>query len=223
MTTVARDGDERAIVRSATPADLPAVHALEQAVFPQPWPYAAFRRHCSDPGFLVAVPADEESGAPDDSLRAPDDQSHTGDEQSRTDGNGGGDGAEAASTLAPRAGGASDDGPEPTVLGYVVADVVPYRGGQLGHVKDLAVAPAHRGEGLGGRLFDRGLAVVGAAGADRAKLEVRADNDRALALYRSRGFEPRRRVPEYYGDGADALVLVGPVAQSIPDVADENR
>jgi len=41
-------------VRRAVRADLLAVFRIEQASFPQPWPYSAFERFLSEPGFLVA-------------------------------------------------------------------------------------------------------------------------------------------------------------------------
>ena len=48
-------------VRSAVRADLLAVFRIEQASFPQPWPYSAFEQFLSEPGFLVA-----EVGSPDE-------------------------------------------------------------------------------------------------------------------------------------------------------------
>jgi ribosomal-protein-alanine N-acetyltransferase len=94
------------------------------------------------------------------------------------------------------------------VLGYVVADVTPNYGRDIGHVKDLAVRPEARGEGLGRRLLDEALTAVTLEGAAVVKLEVRAGNDTALSLYRDVGFETLRRVPGYYEDGEAALVLV---------------
>ena len=95
-----------------------------------------------------------------------------------------------------------------SVVGYVVADSVSNRGTEVGHVKDIAVHPEHRGEGIGSTLLTRALAVLGANGIDRVKLEVRAENDEALRLYRRFGFEPHRVVPAYYDDGEDAYVMV---------------
>lgn len=95
-----------------------------------------------------------------------------------------------------------------TVVGYVVADTVPNHGRPLGHVKDLAVHPEHRRRGYGTRLLERALSALAADGIDHVKLEVRESNDRAIALYRRFGFEPRRVLPRYYGNGEDALVLV---------------
>ena len=42
-------------IRPAERADLLAVYRIEQAAFPQPWPFAAFEQYLGQPGFLVAV------------------------------------------------------------------------------------------------------------------------------------------------------------------------
>lgn len=94
------------------------------------------------------------------------------------------------------------------VAGYVVADVNRQFGRQLGHVKDVAVHPDHRGSGVGTALLTRAIAVMTARGADSVKLEVRRSNDGAKRLYRRFGFEPMRRVPDYYGNDEDAIVMV---------------
>lgn len=94
-----------------------------------------------------------------------------------------------------------------TVLGYVVADSVTHHGRTLGHVKDLAVHPDARGNGIGRHLLRRGLSALVAAGVTRAKLEVRETNHPALNLYRDEGFQVARRVSGYYADGEDALIM----------------
>jgi ribosomal-protein-alanine N-acetyltransferase len=96
---------------------------------------------------------------------------------------------------------------ETGIVGYVVADATPSHGGTLGHVKDIAVHPERRGEGIGTRLLERALARLAAQGADRVKLEVRAGNETAIDLYRRFGFSFRHTVTGYYADGEDALVL----------------
>jgi ribosomal-protein-alanine N-acetyltransferase len=98
-----------------------------------------------------------------------------------------------------------DDQP---ILGYVVGDVTPNHGRDIGHIKDLAVRPDARGAGIGRRLLREALVELSLSGAVVAKLEVREGNDAARSLYREEGFEPTRRVPRYYGDGEDALLLV---------------
>ena len=94
------------------------------------------------------------------------------------------------------------------VTGYVVADVTPNYGQDIGHVKDVAVHPDRRNEGIGSALIARALSTLGAQGARTAKLEVRESNESARRLYREFGFDVLRRVPRYYDDGEDALVMV---------------
>lgn len=94
------------------------------------------------------------------------------------------------------------------IAGYVVADVTPNHGRGLGHVKDLAVHPDRRGDGIGSTLLSRALMVLAAHDAESVKLEVREGNEAAMALYRTHGFEPLRRVPRYYNDGDDAIVMI---------------
>lgn len=100
----------------------------------------------------------------------------------------------------------ADDGER--VVGYVVSDLVPNHGRDIGHIKDLAVHPDARGRGVGRTLLERALVSLSIDGASLVKLEVRESNDPALSLYRDVGFEPMRRVPRYYEDGEDALLMV---------------
>lgn len=95
-----------------------------------------------------------------------------------------------------------------SIVGYVVSDVTPNYGRNLGHVKDIAVHPDHRGAGIGSALLTRALSVLGAYDADSIKLEVRPSNNDARRLYRSFGFDPLRRVPGYYDNDEDAIVMI---------------
>ncbi|MEF8882124.1 MAG: GNAT family N-acetyltransferase [Halapricum sp.] len=156
MTTTV-EGRRQPTVRQAVRADLLAVFRIEQASFPQPWPYSAFEQFLSTPGFLVA-----EVGMPGES----------------------------------------------GIAGYIVADTVPNHGQPLGHIKDLAVHPDRRGEGIGKQLLGRALTVLDEQDVSSVKLEVRAGNERALNLYCQFDFEHRRTIPRYYDDGEDALVLM---------------
>ena len=159
MTTVSSDGAEGAAdirIRTAERADLLEIHRLEQAVFPQPWPFAALESYLEEPGFLVAD----------------------------TD---------------------TNDG---RVAGYIIADAVPNHGTPLGHVKDLAVRAEYRREGIATTLLERALSVLESVDAASAKLEVRAENEGAMDLYRSFDFEHQKTIPNYYSNGEDALVMV---------------
>ncbi len=75
----------------------------------------------------------------------------------------------------------------------------------------LAVAPAARRQGLGRALLADFTAAAKARGAQRAFLEVAADNSAALALYRVAGWRESGRRAAYYqrpqGPDIDALLL----------------
>lgn len=53
----------------------------------------------------------------------------------------------------------------------------------------MGILPEFRGQGLGQRLFDNCITLAQQAGITRVELEVRSDNEQALALYRRLGFE----------------------------------
>lgn len=75
----------------------------------------------------------------------------------------------------------------------------------------IAVAPEARRRGLGRKLMARFIYQAQLRGADRAFLEVAADNPAAIALYESSGFQQAGTRRGYYrtptGQRIDALVL----------------
>ena len=85
----------------------------------------------------------------------------------------------------------------------------------LARLYSLAVDPACRGQGLGAKLLE--ASEVAAFDSDRIvlRLEVRADNEAAIALYHRSGYRMLGRVEAYYEDGCAALrmekLLHGPV------------
>ena len=95
----------------------------------------------------------------------------------------------------------NDDG---VVEGYVIAMAV----ADEAEVLNLAVRPALRGRGIGGKLLDAALAEVNSRGAEQIYLEVRESNEAARKLYAARGFgEVARRAKYYRHPVEDALVL----------------
>lgn len=77
-----------------------------------------------------------------------------------------------------------------------------------GDIQTVAVAPAHRGRGLGRLLVEALLLEARQRLVSSIFLEVRADNEPARGLYESLGFqEIDRRAGYYQPDGVDAIVM----------------
>lgn len=62
----------------------------------------------------------------------------------------------------------------------------------LGAVQNVGVVPEHRGQGLGRALVLRSLAGFRSSGLRRVYLEVTAENQQAVSLYQSIGFQHTR-------------------------------
>jgi [ribosomal protein S18]-alanine N-acetyltransferase len=93
------------------------------------------------------------------------------------------------------------------IVGFCVVDWKLESGRKVGHFITIDVAPELRRLGLGRLLMQAGeteLAEMGCAG---VALEVATNNTGALAFYEHLGYRSSGRIPGYYGDGTDALVL----------------
>lgn len=77
----------------------------------------------------------------------------------------------------------------------------------VARVVTLDVHPSFRRRSLGKALLEELLSRLGRAGAREARLEVSTENAGAIAFYRKLGFRRRRRIPDYYGRGRDALEM----------------
>ena len=96
------------------------------------------------------------------------------------------------------------------------------KGSGVARLYSIAVAPAHGGSGVGRALLE--AAEDAAFENDRLllRLEVRADNPRAIAVYERGGYRHIGREADYYADGMEALryekTLRGdtPVATTVP-------
>ncbi|MDD3244257.1 MAG: ribosomal protein S18-alanine N-acetyltransferase [Eubacteriales bacterium] len=99
---------------------------------------------------------------------------------------------------------------------YVVlcraGDVVAYGGMWLiideAHINNIAVAPTFQGLGYGRRVL-KGLMRLAfrEASISQMTLEVRVNNEPALALYTSLGFVTEGRRKGYYENGEDAYIM----------------
>lgn len=71
----------------------------------------------------------------------------------------------------------------------------------------IVVDPGRRRQGVATTLVRAGLDLAASEGAEAMMLEVRYDNDAAIACYGRAGFEQLTTRPNYYGAGKDALVM----------------
>ncbi|GHD99837.1 GNAT family N-acetyltransferase [Streptomyces alanosinicus] len=71
-----------------------------------------------------------------------------------------------------------------------------------GHVVGVYVRPEHRGNGLIKALFDVGVVWARERGAQRVRLLVHEDNERARGAYRKAGFMPSGVVVPFFKDEA---------------------
>jgi ribosomal-protein-alanine N-acetyltransferase len=92
--------------------------------------------------------------------------------------------------------------------GNIVGFGIMKYGDEKAHLLLLAVSPARREHGVGGRLLDWLEKCAVAAGVERIELEARADNPVALAFYGLRGYERFETVRGYYLGRIDAFRLV---------------
>lgn len=94
------------------------------------------------------------------------------------------------------------------LVGYAGLDLA----GDVADVMTVAVDPRVRGQGLGATLLTGLHDLARGARARSMMLEVRADNDSAVGLYRTRGYEVVRVRRGYYrdpsgGPARDALIM----------------
>jgi len=81
------------------------------------------------------------------------------------------------------------DGHEPLGVAICMLGFSSFRGKPLINIHDVAVSPAARGQGIGRKLLTAVEEEARALGCCKVTLEVRADNARAMGLYRSVGFK----------------------------------
>jgi ribosomal protein S18 acetylase RimI-like enzyme len=96
----------------------------------------------------------------------------------------------------------------------IAAFAIMHFGDDVAHLNLLAVAPAHRRQGLGRQLMDWLTLTAIEAGVLRINLEVRTQNQEARAFYETLGFDPLGVVQGYYQGREAALRMTRHLAQN---------
>jgi ribosomal protein S18 acetylase RimI-like enzyme len=95
--------------------------------------------------------------------------------------------------------------PDGTMVGFIVGIVEPDR---TGHITTLGVAPEHRRRGIAQRMLLKVEEGFRRRGVRITRLEVRSVNTGAQDLYQKLGFAVTQRLPRYYSNGGDGLLMV---------------
>jgi ribosomal protein S18 acetylase RimI-like enzyme len=95
--------------------------------------------------------------------------------------------------------------PEGTMVGFIVGIVEP---DATGHVTTLGVAPEHRRRGVAQRMLLKVEEGFRRRGVRITRLEVRSVNTGAQDLYLKLGFSVTQRLPRYYSNGGDGLLMI---------------
>ncbi|MBE6470009.1 MAG: tRNA (adenosine(37)-N6)-threonylcarbamoyltransferase complex dimerization subunit type 1 TsaB, partial [Coriobacteriaceae bacterium] len=104
---------------------------------------------------------------------------------------------------------AHDDGELIGIAGGMVTDTDV-------QILDVAVSPVHRRQGIARKLLSHVSYDAQMLGCTTASLEVDAASEDAIGLYRSLGFAEEGRRRDYYGPGADALVMTAELPLALP-------
>lgn len=96
------------------------------------------------------------------------------------------------------------DAPQPSVLGFLVAET---GRGAVGHIITIDVLSQARRSGVGSELLSAAEKRLQEAGARTSVLETAVDNQSALSFYKRHDYFLVKTVPRYYSNGVDAFVL----------------
>jgi ribosomal-protein-alanine acetyltransferase len=95
--------------------------------------------------------------------------------------------------------------PDGAMVGFIVGLVEPDR---TGHVTTLGVAPEHRRRGIAARMLAKVEESFQRRDVRTVRLEVRSVNTGAQQLYRKLGYIVTQRLPRYYSNGGDGLLMI---------------
>ena len=95
-----------------------------------------------------------------------------------------------------------------SMAGFVIGLLEP---DHTGHITTIGIAPEHRRRRLASSLLERVESSFRRRSARIVRLEVRATNTPAQKLYLSLGYTVTQRLPKYYSNGGDGLLMVKPL------------
>lgn len=92
-----------------------------------------------------------------------------------------------------------------SLVGFIVGLVEP---DHTGHITTLGVAPEHRRRGVAQMMIRKVEDGFRKRDVRIVRLEVRSINDGAQQLYRNLGYTVTQRLPRYYSNGGDGLLMI---------------
>src|SRR2546422_4282146 len=94
------------------------------------------------------------------------------------------------------------------MAGFVIGLLEP---DHTGHITTIGIAPEHRRRRLASSLMERIEDGFRRRDVRIVRLEVRASNVSAQKLYLSLGYSVTQRLPKYYSNGGDGLLMIKPI------------
>jgi ribosomal-protein-alanine N-acetyltransferase len=95
--------------------------------------------------------------------------------------------------------------PNGMMVGFIVGLIEPDR---TGHITTLGVAPEHRRRHIAQRMMEKAEDGFRRRNVRMVRLEVRSVNTGAQQLYRNLGYIVTQRLPRYYSNGGDGLLMI---------------
>jgi ribosomal-protein-alanine N-acetyltransferase len=95
--------------------------------------------------------------------------------------------------------------PNGMMVGFIVGLIEP---DHTGHVTTVGVAPEHRRRGIAQRMMEKAEEGFRRRSVRVVRLEVRSVNTGAQQLYRNLGYMVTQRLPRYYSNGGDGLLMI---------------
>jgi ribosomal-protein-alanine N-acetyltransferase len=95
--------------------------------------------------------------------------------------------------------------PNGMMVGFIVGLIEPDR---TGHITTLGVAPEHRRRRIAQRMMEKAEDGFRRRNVRMVRLEVRSVNTGAQQLYRNLGYIVTQRLPRYYSNGGDGLLMI---------------